>query len=401
MQSKYHTVIKKKEILHMKNRILSILLALALLCAILPTASLRASAATTSGTCGDNLTWSFDSSTGTLTIEGSGKMNDFSFFVFTPWDELRDSIKKITIGNSVTSIGSCAFYNCTSLTSVVIGSSVTSIGDCAFQDCTSLTSVSIPDSVTSIGDSAFEECDLLTIYGVAGSYAETYANEFGIPFVAIVAIGEPTIFTQPNSATAAVGEAVTFQVTATGTDLSYQWQYKLAGETSWTNWSGKTEASLTVTTDSSKNGCRFRCVVSNPLDSVTSDEAELTVANVLPVTQTQPANASTAFNRGGDGIYDKTNTGGGEKKSPVLWIVLGIVGVLLIGLAVWLLLRRRRAASGPRVRKSAPAKTAFPGLTPNAPAQTNPSKQTDCFCGNCGARVESGFGFCPNCGGKL
>ena len=63
MQIKIVTVIKKKENLHMKNRILSILLALALLCAILPTASLRASAATTSGTCGDNLTWTFDSAT--------------------------------------------------------------------------------------------------------------------------------------------------------------------------------------------------------------------------------------------------------------------------------------------------------------------------------------------------
>lgn len=105
------------------------------------------------------------------------------------------------------------------------------------------------------------------------------------------------------------------------------------------------------------------------------------------------------LDRDGDGVYDRTYSGGGgEKKSPVLWIVLGIVGALLIGLAVWLLLRRRRAA-GPRVRK--PATTAFPGLTPNAPGGTNPPKQTDCFCGSCGARVEPGSGFCPNCGGKL
>ena len=53
-------------------------------------------------------------------------------------------------GKSVTSIGSYAFSECTSLTSVTIPDSVTSIGTWAFSDCTSLTSVTIPDSVTSM-----------------------------------------------------------------------------------------------------------------------------------------------------------------------------------------------------------------------------------------------------------
>ena len=53
---------------------------------------------------------------------------------------------------SVTSIGSEAFYGCSSLTSVTIGDSVTSIGWSAFSDCTGLTSVTIPNSVTCIGE---------------------------------------------------------------------------------------------------------------------------------------------------------------------------------------------------------------------------------------------------------
>ena len=68
------------------------------------------------------------------------------------------TLKSVTIGNSVTSIGSSAFYGCTSLTSVTIPNSVTSIGDSAFSNCTSLTSVTIPNSVTSIGECAFYEC---------------------------------------------------------------------------------------------------------------------------------------------------------------------------------------------------------------------------------------------------
>ncbi|MBO5787849.1 MAG: leucine-rich repeat domain-containing protein, partial [Bacteroidaceae bacterium] len=65
-------------------------------------------------------------------------------------------------GKSVTSIGSYAFYKCSSLTSIVIPNSVTSIGDSVFSDCTGLTSVVIPSSVTRIGDSAFSGCTGLT-----------------------------------------------------------------------------------------------------------------------------------------------------------------------------------------------------------------------------------------------
>ena len=68
---------------------------------------------------------------------------------------------------------------------IVIPASLTRIGDCLFADCESLTSIVIPASVTDIDDSAFDCCDELTIKGYAGSYAETYAKENGIPFEVI------------------------------------------------------------------------------------------------------------------------------------------------------------------------------------------------------------------------
>ncbi len=70
---------------------------------------------------------------------------------------------------SVTSIGRCAFVQCTHLTSITIPNSVTSIGARAFADCRSLTSVDIPNSVTSIGDSAFQYCDSLTSVTIPNS----------------------------------------------------------------------------------------------------------------------------------------------------------------------------------------------------------------------------------------
>ncbi|MBR4881122.1 MAG: leucine-rich repeat protein, partial [Clostridia bacterium] len=72
------------------------------------------------------------------------------------------SLTSVTILDSVTSIGSYAFYYCGSLTSVIIPDTVTSIGDYAFYCCTSLTSVIIPDTVASIGNSVFSGCTSLT-----------------------------------------------------------------------------------------------------------------------------------------------------------------------------------------------------------------------------------------------
>ena len=88
------------------------------------------------------------------------------------------SLTSITIPDSVTSIGSNAFYGCSSLTSVTIGNSVTSIGSNAFRDCWRLTSVTIPDSVTSIGDYAFMYCEGLTSITIPNSVTSIGDNAF-------------------------------------------------------------------------------------------------------------------------------------------------------------------------------------------------------------------------------
>ena len=116
----------------------------------------------TSGQCGDELSWSFDESTGTLTITGSGDMWDWSYPAYAPWYSLRASILSVELPRGLTSIGNCAFYNCNGLTGVTIPAGVTSIGSVAFSDCSGLTKVDIPEGVTSIGGSAFNSCSGLT-----------------------------------------------------------------------------------------------------------------------------------------------------------------------------------------------------------------------------------------------
>ena len=72
------------------------------------------------------------------------------------------NVKRIVLGEGVTSIGSRTFYGCSSLTSIYIPESVTSIRSYTFTFCNSLTSIHIPESVTVIEGGAFEGCNSLT-----------------------------------------------------------------------------------------------------------------------------------------------------------------------------------------------------------------------------------------------
>ncbi|MBO4451398.1 MAG: leucine-rich repeat domain-containing protein [Bacteroidaceae bacterium] len=108
-----------------------------------------------SGTCGENLTWTYVESTQTLTISGTGEMTNYG-----PWYSkiYRSQIAIVVIKKSVTSIGSYAFREFTGLTSITIPNSVTTIGRSAFSGCTGLTSITIPNSVTAIGWYSFQNC---------------------------------------------------------------------------------------------------------------------------------------------------------------------------------------------------------------------------------------------------
>jgi len=108
--------------------------------------------AKSSGTCGPDLKWHLTDD-GVLTISGKGEMYDYTYGNSAPWRY--SGVKRIIIGDSVTTIGGSAFEDCSSLTSVTIPNSVTKIGSSAFTYCSALTSVTIPNSVTEIGGRAF------------------------------------------------------------------------------------------------------------------------------------------------------------------------------------------------------------------------------------------------------
>ena len=95
------------------------------------------------------------------------------------------SIVNLTLPKNLTELGESSFEHCDNLAEVILPAHVKKINNKAFKDCLSLTSVTIPEATTTIGSNVFSYPARMTIYGVAGSYAETYAAEKNINFVAI------------------------------------------------------------------------------------------------------------------------------------------------------------------------------------------------------------------------
>ena len=141
------------------KKVISLLLSLAMLLSIVSVVDFSAFADVQTGSCGDNVTYSLDTSTGVLTISGTGDMADYSDYNHSPFYQ-STNIKSVSIEDGVKSIGNYAFRDCESLASVTIPNSVTSINDFAFAG-TSLTSVTIPSNVTIIGFGAFNYCGSL------------------------------------------------------------------------------------------------------------------------------------------------------------------------------------------------------------------------------------------------
>lgn len=153
------------------KRLFTYLLMLCLLLTMAPMAYASETEATEAivrqpGQCGEDLTWSYES--GTLTISGSGSMDDYPDGD-APWLEHRDSIQNLVFTGGVTSVGEGAFTDYDELETVDFGSAMHTIGVKAFKSCDGLTSVILPASFRRFGKECFMGCKNLTeIYCLGG-----------------------------------------------------------------------------------------------------------------------------------------------------------------------------------------------------------------------------------------
>ncbi len=148
----------------MLKRTTAAILALVMIIGLLPILPASTTAyAANSGSCGDNITWSFSGDT--LTVTGYGAMTDYNDGDETPWADLHASIKKIVFkntGSGITSIGSYAFDYCYNLTDVTVPPTLKKVGCNAFFECYMLKNISLPESVAVIESNAFGYCKSLT-----------------------------------------------------------------------------------------------------------------------------------------------------------------------------------------------------------------------------------------------
>ena len=158
----------------------------------------------TSGSCGDNVSYTFDLSSKTLNITGTGAMTDFvyvsgSSISNAPWASYSRIIDKVIISdgvtrigdnafnwfttmhdafmpNSVEEIGLAAFGQCYRMDNLILSNKLKKIGDFTFCACRSMEELIIPNSVNEIGSCAFEESPVVLIVS-ENSYGHTWAQD--------------------------------------------------------------------------------------------------------------------------------------------------------------------------------------------------------------------------------
>lgn len=159
------------------------------------------------GNCGDSegdeptsaVTWSYDTSTGTLTLTGTGAIKTYSTENPTsyPWnnatavasfnpkggeyDQFWTGITSLVIGEGITNVPDWAFAMQMNLTTVTLPSTLTSIGASSLEEC-AFTTISLPTGLETIGDYAFMSSKLTAIsipnsVTAIGTYAFAYSED--------------------------------------------------------------------------------------------------------------------------------------------------------------------------------------------------------------------------------
>lgn len=118
-----------------------------------------------------------------------------------------DSLKAVTMGNKVQTIGEAAFRDCGRLTTVNLPESLRTIKTYAFAFCKDLTTITVPAGVDNIEYYAFGDCGLKTVHCVYGSYAYGYFEKSSN--IKIIADGT---YLKSKSITIYEGETVTLKM---------------------------------------------------------------------------------------------------------------------------------------------------------------------------------------------
>ena len=212
-----------------------------------------------------------------------------------------DALTSVKLGSGITTIPVSTFEHCDVLESIVIPRRVTTIGNTAFKDCVKFTSITIPRSVTSISSNAFSYPAKMTIYGVAGTYAETFANDNSIKFVA-KEVSATAVTLNTTELTISKGASATLFLTVTPEDFTDAVSWK-SGDTSVATISdtgvvkavGLGTATIKVVVGSKSASCKV--TVQQPVTSISLNKTSLTLEALATYQLTATAYPNNAVDR--------------------------------------------------------------------------------------------------------
>lgn len=137
-----------------------------------------------SGSCGENVQYTFKIPQGTVEISGSGSVQDYPKEQDRPWNDFAGGILNVTVEDTVSGIGSRAFQSMSSA-SFQLPDNLLKVGAYAFSGCSNLKSITFDKDVVSIGTGAFSNCGGLTVSGWRNTAAESAASASDADFVAL------------------------------------------------------------------------------------------------------------------------------------------------------------------------------------------------------------------------
>ena len=212
-----------------------------------------------------------------------------------------DALTSVKLGSGITTIPESTFEHCDALESIVIPRRVTTIGNNAFKNCVKFTSITIPRSVTSISSNVFSYPAKMTIYGVAGTYAETFANANNIRFVD-KQVNATAVTLSSKELTLSKGASATLFLTVTPEDFTDEVSWK-SGNTSVVTVNdagvikavGLGTATIKVMVGNVSASCKV--TVQQPVTSISLNKTSLTLEALATYQLTATAYPNNAVDR--------------------------------------------------------------------------------------------------------
>ena len=180
------------------KRAFSLLLSTVMLLSVFSANIFSAKAFASSGKCGANATYTFES--GLLTIKGTGKTYNYES---EPSPFLgQDDIEKIVVEKGITGLSDSLFAYCSNLKELALSDTVTALGDFLCIECENLSKVTLPASVKTVGDYPFGGCSKLNTVGpIGGGYNIEYGWTTEMPDEAFCGIEKITKLVVPKTMT--------------------------------------------------------------------------------------------------------------------------------------------------------------------------------------------------------